>query len=481
MSDPTLYSWMRPAWLIGKARPGLRSATAADARRLRELPPLLGSVLLPALAVLLPVLLAAGQATTIPWTAPNPAAHPAVLVIHDLFTESVPFMLVAGIIGLAAPAAGVLLVLAHAVGDLTATAATRELDPLAMTLFARLVTWLVLWLLVVEIPLLGRTVFEWWSSRDDAPRSKRAAALVAATLAVGGLAFIWVLGAPLLVVIAFVPRWPQPTTLPGAVMVAYGPLLAAALAVAALALFGMRYFGPVAHVARAADEPERLARRASLPAYLASLVFTLVILSGVLREPVDFLILLAGVLAARPVARLVLRVTRLAPALARIVWPIRLIVGFGFALAFAWYFLAVVGVSQVSPFFNMVIAIAVGVVLIELFLAADDVVATAGLLLLVLPGVAFADNFSSQGDMPSAAAAAAAAAGAAGAASFERNRPKRQLPEYSGPQGQDSGGPGHGGGPPKLNPYKAPGTKPNPAPWWMPDGAAEFFGYDPPA
>jgi serine/threonine protein kinase len=37
------------------------------------------------------------------------------------------------------------------------------------------------------------------------------------------------------------------------------------------------------------------------------------------------------------------------------------------------------------------------------------------------------------------------------------------------------GGPGHGGGPPKLKQF---GATPNPPPWWMPDGAAQFFGYD---
>jgi hypothetical protein len=71
------------------------------------------------------------------------------------------------------------------------------------------------------------------------------------------------------------------------------------------------------------------------------------------------------------------------------------------------------------------------------------------------------------------------AAGAAGAAAFLRRLPKRKLPEYSGPPGQESGGPGHGGGPPKLKEYRAPGSPPpNPPPWWMPDGFGGFFGYD---
>jgi hypothetical protein len=134
----------------------------------------------------------------------------------------------------------------------------------------------------------------------------------------------------------------------------------------------------------------------------------------------------------------------------------------------------------------------VGVIIIEIFLAADEVVVPrqpptgvatalgiAALLFLGIPGTALADNYGDQADMPGPAAAAAAAAGAAGATAFLRRLPKRKLPEYSGPPGQESGGPGHGGGPPKLKEYRPPGAPPpNPPPWWMPDGFGGFFGYD---
>jgi hypothetical protein len=184
-------------------------------------------------------------------------------------------------------------------------------------------------------------------------------------------------------------------------------------------LFRLRYFGPAARVARAEHEPSRAAGPASLPAYLGSLAVTMLLLSSVLRKPVDVLVLLAGLLLARPVARGVLRLTRLAGVLAAIAWPIRLIAGFALALAFAWYFLAIVGVSLVSPFFNMVIAIAVGFIIIEIFRAADEVVATrrpagghmasalgkGALLLLAVPAVALADNSREHADMDDVAAA----------------------------------------------------------------------------
>ena len=61
----------------------------------------------------------------------------------------------------------------------------------------------------------------------------------------------------------------------------------------------------------------------------------------------------------------------------------------------------------------------------------------------------------------------AAPASAAGAAAFMKGLPKRQLPEYSGPQGQDQQPK-----PPKLRDFAPP--KP-PPPWWMPDGLSDIL------
>jgi hypothetical protein len=508
-SEPVvLYPWMRPAWWLGRLRPGLRAATAADAARLRELPPAFGRIILPALAVALPILLAIGHATTIPWTAPPPNLSPALLVIYDIFTESLPFMAAAAVVGLVSPAAGVLLTIVYALGNFGVTVWSGELKPVPGAAFGRLVTYLVLWLLVVEIPLLGRMVFEWWSSRDDSPREKRSGALIASALTIAALVYIWALAAPLLNVIVFLLAGREPPSLPTQVLAVYDGPLAAALGIATLAIFMVRYFGPLARVARAEHEPASAGRPASLPAYLGSLAVTMLVLSSVIRKPVDALVLLGGLLVARPVARGILRVTRLARVLAGVAWPIRLIAGFALSLGFAWYFLAIAGVSLISPFFNMVIAIAVGLIIIEVFVAADEVVATprgtggrfaaglgtGALLLLSSPAVALADNTREHADMDDVAAAQAAAASAAGAAAFYRRTPPRKLPEYSGPPGQDSGGPGHGGGPskepapysgpqgqdsggpPKLPDYTPPGSPTPPPPKWYDKYVPDFFG-----
>ena len=99
MTDPRLdaseqvhtYWWMWPARHIELIRPGLRAATDADARRLRQLPGIVG-LLLPAAAILIPLLASAAHATTAAYAQGDPY-DPWTLLIYDVFTESVPFML----------------------------------------------------------------------------------------------------------------------------------------------------------------------------------------------------------------------------------------------------------------------------------------------------------------------------------------------------------------------------------------------------
>jgi uncharacterized membrane protein YgcG len=495
-----LYRWMWPAWWIGRIRPGLRSATAADAARLRELPGLVGQIVLPGLAILLPILLSIGNATTHKGFWQPDMTTPSALVIYDVFTESIPFTIAAGIIGLCSPAAGAVLTLVYAVGNLAATAWTEELYPLVGVTFGRLVSCLVLWLLVVEIPLMGRGVFEWWSSRDASPRGQRTVAVVAAALSVTALTWIWVQAAPLLIVVQFFRTfWAQPPYPPFGIIVENGWMVVAAMGLGTLLVFALRYLGASAHVARGDQEPGAMTGGARRWAYAGTMLLALLTLASVIHQPVDALILLAGLLAARPVARAVLRRGRLAPILAAIAPPIRLIAGFGVTLAFAWVFVAVVGPSERTPFFHTVIAIAVGFIILEVFLAADEVaaetqaaaapppaagespiaraVALGALLYLLTPTVARADNFADENDVKGMAAAAAASA--AGAKAWDTAMKKKFPPKTDGgtpaggssPGGASGGGPSAGGGSPDG------GT--SDSPFWqrfMPDGFNDFMG-----
>jgi hypothetical protein len=128
--------------------------------------------------------------------------------------------------------------------------------------------------------------------------------------------------------------------------------------------------------------------------------------------------------------------------LTRFPLPYRLIIGFVVAVAIGWVVVSVLGYSELSGFFTMVVALAVGYVVMTFFLAADPVAADVprdtavgsgvattmmliiGLVLFVaLPGLALADNGGDHVDgWPDAGAAAAAAAGAGAVASAAQQR-----------------------------------------------------------
>jgi hypothetical protein len=439
---------MWPAWLAGRIRPGIRPATAADATRLRELTPLIGTLALPILAVALPLLLQLGHlARGGPWTYVLDI-DPWTLQIYDVFTESIPFMLAAAAIGLAAPAAGVVIVLVYAVGDLVVTAMTGELQPLPGALLGRLVADALLWLLVVEIPILGRQVFEWAvGARGSGVR--KVTALAIASVATGGLIYVWGHGARLLVGAVFYPTGTGLTPPPVfVVLLEAGLLLAIGVGVACAGVFAVRYFGAQPHPGRVDLEPPPLLGEGNVVRYLASGLVTLFILMALYDQPIDAAILIVGVLAARPVARTLLIVTRTARLLTRIPWAIRLVVGFAVTFALAAAFLQVVGILSFSRLGSMVIAVAIGLVTMEFFLAADEVAgarpagaarATAegivigAILLLALPMAVFAHD----GEAAVDAAGAAAVAGGAALAAAARRRPQfyRSRPSWDGPGG----------------------------------------------
>jgi len=187
------YGWMRPARLLNVVRPGLRAATDADARRLRVLPQWLGALVLPAAAVLIPLAASVGTATTPPFAQGDPY-DPWTVLLYDVFTESVPFMLAGLAVGLLSPAAGVLFVIAYAIGNTAATMITGELEPPLPALYGRFASFAVLWLLVVEIPIFGRQMIERLRGAGTPARGRARALFIGAALASAAI-LAWALSA----------------------------------------------------------------------------------------------------------------------------------------------------------------------------------------------------------------------------------------------------------------------------------------------
>lgn len=453
--------WTWPALALARVRPGLAERAAEDVAWLGRLPSILGSVLIPAVVILIPIAFAVPHALA-PEVRP---VSPITFLILDLYTESIPFMILAAIIGLAAPTLGVLFLASHVVADLAAAfIQPLELTPLPTALAGRAVSFWVLYLLVTELPMAVHELTRWgaWS------RGRAVGRLVGVGVGAAAAAFLawaWGIGAPLLLRQVF--TWSDlkaQTANAGTPLLEHAQLLGMAVGAGGILLLGLRTIRPPAPAA----PPE--AAIASGGGRLGGLVFgiavPLLLFASVITKPVDAVILVVAVLAARPISMLLLRRTGLARPLVAIPRPLRLVGGFGLSIGVSFLIVSVLGASTISNFFSMVVAMAVSYILIRTLLDADDLPLAdtepgppllAGIAAFLVIGVitwifaagpVSADNGVGQTDgwgVPLAAGAAAAGAGALAAASARKG-----------------------------------GKKPNPPPWYIPDSMAEFFGYDKP-
>lgn len=452
-SNPKPYMWMAPAMALGRLRPGLRAAAAADSARLRELPAWYGRLALPLVAIAVPLLLSILHALRPIGDYGTVYADPSAwtFLIWTTFTESVSFIAIVAAIGMASPAAGVLVALVYGATDLPAAFITGDMRDLFWAFLGRLSSYLLLWMLVVEVPILARRMFEAISPADDTPRQRRLLALAVTAPVAAVLVYIWSEGARQL--IAGVHQMSN-LTVPGGVythLFYSGVILAGIIGAFTALAFWIRYLGANAHVSRLEEVSASGGARSVIQQLLgAAVVFLL--LAGYVDQAIDAVILVIAVLVSRPLAILVLRATRLAPLLVRIPWTLRFIAGAYVAYLVATAYLERVGISPVSRFGYMVIAIAAALVLIELFVAADEAVVHGGpsraravaegvvvgtLVILAFPVLVAADSGHQEGNALAASASAAAAAAAAAARNRYSQKPKPpNLPDFQKQQQQ---------------------------------------------
>jgi hypothetical protein len=449
--------------MLDHIRPGLAERAAEDAAWLDRLPRILRSVVLPGLAIAVPVAFAVPHALA-------PSGRPVdeiTFTMLDVYIESIPFMVIAAIIGLTAPTLGVLFLASHMVADLGAAfIQPLELTPLPIALAGRLVSFWLLYLLVAELPMAVHdlTGSAGWRRAGVAGGLLR---VVVGTAAGAFFAGVWGFGATLLVRPVF--TWSDlnlPTANAGWPLLSTAVPFAVVVGAGAFVVLALRYL-----LLPAPPQPEPAADQRG-PGSLGKLVFGVVVplalLSSVITQPVDAIVLVVAVLGARPISALVLRRARLARPLAAIPRPLRLIGGVALSAGVSYLIVSVLGVSTLSRFFTMVVAMGVSYVLVRTLLDADNLTPSsadagpslaAGIGASLTIGVMFwlfgagpvlADNIIGQTDgWGEAAAAAGAAAGAGGLAASSANKNKNKK-------------------------------KPNPPPWYVPDFSADFFGYDPP-
>jgi hypothetical protein len=462
-APPPVPLWARPALLLRRIHPTLAASVRPDLALLARIHPRL-PMALPLVVVAIVVVFSVARVT-----------------VNQVYTESLIFLVLAVAVGMVAPAAGVLLVLLHGGADL----ARALLDPYASagqygpigTIAGRLISFYLLWLLVVEIPVVARMVpaVVMDSDRPANPNARKLVAIGSTGVAVGLMTWIWTQAAGLLIRPVF--TWSglsSPTYDAIANLQVNGMLIVLVAAGFAAAMGILRLQRPSGEALGdpsftdfedfdldqfEAEPSEGLGLIGQLGRHLLAIF----LLGGLMTGFLDLAIIGGVALLSQPVASRVLRNDRLRKLLGGIPWVIRFVTGFGLTYVIGY----VINTVRYEPlagseFFPLVLTVAFGLLIFQVLLsdvgtdedreeaepgeaaeaagapsaggaigAALAIFAVGAMLQLAFPATAFADNCSGLFDcnqtIGAAAAAAAGAAAAAAGAAASRNQSRRKA------------------------------------------------------
>jgi len=373
--------WVWPAVVTGLAMPALASAARRDVDLLRRLPPMPGTRF--------------ARVRSLPGIPAAIVASAAILLavvfgfvrlgIADVYTESWLFLVLALVLGLASPAAGLLLAIAFVPLDLLAVLTRGDLDPLLPALAGRIISWWLLWLLAVVLPLVARQVpaVMLAAGRPASPGTRRIVAYTAGAATIAGLVWLWAGAVPELIRPVF--TWttglgnPRPEVI--------GPVTAgrdALLLVAALVLVGATALRDLVRVvadevAADLDSPRVTERLPALPVrlrpvrWIAVTGVGLLLLGAMVSAPIDIVLLGGALLASRPgVRRLVRRFPMALLLLCQLPWLLRFGIGCGLAwLTSTLLTFLLAGPAFGSDRFPIVVATSVAILVIALLLEVD--------------------------------------------------------------------------------------------------------------
>jgi hypothetical protein len=479
--------WVWPSIAVGLIYPALARLARLDAELIERLPdpptnlrrlPSAYQTLLVAFIVVVAVFfsLFRGGGSLTSWLG---------LGYDVVFTESYPFMLLALMIGMLSPSAGLLLVMLHIPFDLVASTGlgspfgTGQLDPILPALAGRAVSWWLLWLLAVGIPLMARSIpGATLASRQ--PRDvfmRTLLAYAAGGVVCGILIWMWTAALPFLVRPVF--AWTvlgsptdqavQPIQASGDVIIIAGVLLALGMT-ALRQRFGvldeevheirepegdLGEIGPSHHTATTAllrggddggdgmddgsDEPI-FSEQVETVGKIAIQAFAVIALGGIIKGALDVAILFSAAIVGQLAAGRLARLHIIATTLLRVPWVIRFIAGFAVTFVIG----AIVNSIIFEPvgdseFFPLVITTAFGLALFRVLLGVTEppepeqerdqashaapgvavgviaALVVGGFALFAAPPPVAANNCSGWGDCP-VTMEAVAAAGAGSAA-----------------------------------------------------------------
>lgn len=390
-----------------------------------------------------------------PWLAIGAATATATIFgllrvgIAEMYAESVIFLLLALVIGLLGWTPGILLVLLYAGFDLVISLGYIPPE----TVFGRLISYAVLYGLVVLIPSAQRTIYllvlQRGRERIDEFGSWDLIAASVSALVTGGLVYLWATVAPYLIRPLFEFRvgglssWTARSLTVSrrtAVMTLQTNelLLAVAAFVAALVIaVGYQRRAGVVHVPHGLGSGTVLRGRLQWIGRLPRYALVLIVLAGIITDSLDIALILGALVAADLLLPVLVRVRIVRDIFRRIPWLVRVVlafvVTFGVTQAVVEWRYRPLGDSEFFPF---VLSLAIGLLVFRLLLDFDEVAMDyriarmeeddstivpgvmlvaliAGVFIATVPDVALADDCSGLSDCVRVATAAVSAAFAA--------------------------------------------------------------------
>lgn len=352
--------------------------------------------------------------------------------IIDIYSESVLFLVVAVVIGMLSPTVGALFVVAIGIADgqhaIPSIIGTADADPstplgwwpLVAGLAGRLVAYILLWLLVVEVSLLARQAaasgpVSWLAARVGAAEPVVHGATAGVTAAF--LALVWTAAMPLVIRAVFMwANWSQPSVWAIYPVQSEGwPIVIAAGVAAGLVCAFVAFL--MRGREQEAEVTDDVSGRRGHASWIVPRLIGLLLLGSLVSGPIDIALLVLALFAGPLLAQRLWAVAGFSGLLQRVPALIRFVAAYGVSLVVAQWIVSTTfeGVPG-SPFFPVLAATGVGVVLYDMLLgppaalsaantrarvpavAAAAVLVAAGVLSLLAPAVVLADDCDSPSD-----------------------------------------------------------------------------------
>lgn len=355
-----------PARLVGRWHPDLRTSVEADAATFDGPSARTFFVLLAALAVVYPVAASIVHAVG----AAPPRAESLVLALRPFFdvvySESLPFMIAAAGIGMFCPALGVLFMAVFVPADLIAASrspvelqALQKFGWFPAPILGRTISYALLWILAVEIPLRARGWASAWAGRPGSEPSL-VAGVAGRICATAILVYVWARAHPWLIRPVFswtpyqftfeasTPTWNE-----------WPILVTATTAIACVSAMWPRAVQvSSASIGSMEPAPEPSLHRVLLRQTVAALILV-GLLAGVLTTAVETVILLVGLLVTGPVVTLVLSRVQVPAVIGRAPTALRWVAAMAISLTIGWAILTLAGDAIIQNNFVLVVTLAI--------------------------------------------------------------------------------------------------------------------------